>query len=839
MNGNVSRVAWYRFRATFGVRRGGYVALVLLIGLVGGLAMGAVAAARRTGSSFAAFRASTNPSDLTVALLDPRGYDQSLVSAISHVAHVKRVERYTFTNVSTLAPDGSPTAPPQISPLGSIDGLGFDVDRPAVVQGRMANPKRSDEFVASADAARLLGLHLGEVVAFGAYTNDQTGLAGFGTAAVAPFLRLDLRLVGIVVGNDQVVPNDSDRHSLVLFTPALAQRLAQCPHSLLTLATLNASCFAGYSVAGLQLDHGARDVAAVEADINRVLPSDFRTDFATPAATNTQAARAIKPQAIALGVFGAIAALVTLLTAGQVIGRQLRLGGDELDTLRALGAGPAITTTDGLVGVLGAVVLGSLLAAVVAVGLSPLAPIGPVRPVYPSPGIAFDSTVLGIGILILVAALSTLALGIASRTAPHRRAARRRLRVPRGSSVARAAIASGAPAPAVEGIRFALEPGAGRDAVPVRSAIGGAALAMAVVVATLTFGASLHSLVSRPPLYGWNWDYVISAGLADIDPGTSAPLLDHNRDVAAWAGFNFATLRVDGKAVPVLGGTPNASVGPPVLSGHGFDAPDQVVIGPTTLARLHKRVGDTVEVDNGVDPPKQLRIVGTATMPTIGGFSVDNLSMGTGALLSYDIIPAGVRNTETDPVPGPNAIFVRLRHGANPAAARRSLQHIADTLPFPPTTGAAATLLPVQRPAEITNYRSMSTTPALLGAALAVGAMSALGLTLIASVRRRRRDLALLKTLGFTRRQLMAVVSWQSTFAVVIGSVVGVPLGIAVGRQLWILFARSIDSVPQPTVPLMSVVLIAVGAVVLANLVAAVPGRSAARTPAATVLRTG
>ncbi len=54
----------------------------------------------------------------------------------------------------------------------------------------------------------------------------------------------------------------------------------------------------------------------------------------------------------------------------------------------------------------------------------------------------------------------------------------------------------------------------------------------------------------------------------------------------------------------------------------------------------------------------------------------------------------------------------------------------------------------VQRPAEIINYRSLGTTPALLGGALAVGAAVAFGLTLISSVRRRRHDVALLKTLG-------------------------------------------------------------------------------------------
>jgi ABC-type lipoprotein release transport system permease subunit len=102
----------------------------------------------------------------------------------------------------------------------------------------------------------------------------------------------------------------------------------------------------------------------------------------------------------------------------------------------------------------------------------------------------------------------------------------------------------------------------------------------------------------------------------------------------------------------------------------------------------------------------------------------------------------------------------------------------------------------------------MGATPAVLGVTLAIGAISALTLTLISSVRRRRHDLALLKALGFTRRQLAGTVAWQSTIAIGIGIVVGVPLGIVAGATL-----------------------------VLANVIAALPGRQAARTPAALVLQ--
>jgi ABC-type lipoprotein release transport system permease subunit len=93
-----------------------------------------------------------------------------------------------------------------------------------------------------------------------------------------------------------------------------------------------------------------------------------------------------------------------------------------------------------------------------------------------------------------------------------------------------------------------------------------------------------------------------------------------------------------------------------------------------------------------------------------------------------------------------------------------------------------------------------------------------------------------LKTLGFTRRQLVAVIAWQSSVAVAIGVLVGVPVGVVFGRWLWDLFARNIDVVPSPTIPALSVVLIALGALVLANLVAALPGLIAARTKTASLL---
>jgi ABC-type lipoprotein release transport system permease subunit len=171
-----------------------------------------------------------------------------------------------------------------------------------------------------------------------------------------------------------------------------------------------------------------------------------------------------------------------------------------------------------------------------------------------------------------------------------------------------------------------------------------------------------------------------------------------------------------------------------------------------------------------------------------------------------------------------------LRPGANLAAQRSLLQRLVPA-------AAGGVVSGVQRPAEIVNYRSMGTTPALLAAALAAGALSSLWLTLMASVRRRRRDLAVLKTLGFTRRQLAATVAWQSTAAVAAGTIVGLPVGIALGRYLWDLFARQIGVVPEPTVPATTALVVILGALATANLVAVLPARAAARTRAAALLR--
>jgi hypothetical protein len=322
------------------------------------------------------------------------------------------------------------------------------------------------------------------------------------------------------------------------------------------------------------------------------------------------------------------------------------------------------------------------------------------------------------------------------------------------------------------------------------------------------------------------------AGDEDLPQQLTSELLSHDRYVVADSGVYFSNAKIDGQRdLPIIGATPGAAVGPPVLSGHGLEAVNQIVLGESTMAALHVHLNQTVEIGSGNRRSSRLVVVGTATMPAIMG-----PGMGVGAIVDYRLIPASVRNAQGNTIPGPQVYLIRTK-GGDPAVVLDSLEGVSTTVNTNDSDGPAGGVTGVLRPTQIVNSGSIETIPTVLGAGLAVGAVVALGITLVASVRRRRRDLALMKTLGLSGRQLATVVAWQSTVAVLIGTLVGVPTGIVVGRVLWDLFARGLHAVPSPSVPALTIGLIAVGALVLANLVAALPGRIAARTPTGLLLR--
>jgi len=817
------RPAWYRLRAAFRRDWPGYLAIAMIVGLVGGVAMASVAAARRTQSAFPRILAASNASDLSVS---PGPYSAHRADQISHLPPVRSAESYAALNGLRALRSGF--ADPQTSfnqrveLVGSVDGLYFGQDRVIITSGRRASPGRPGEIVVSEQTARRFGLRVGQSLAYNFYSGQQASDSGFNPMTRQPVHRVRLTITGIGVFTDEVVQDDIDRIYRILATPALTRQELRC-------------C-AAYLWTGLRLARGDRDVSPVLRGFVKLLPPGAQGVYRVTSVVEGQGERAVRPESVAAGMFGLIAALAALVVALQAIRRKILSSRYARDVLRAVGASPFAITVDASLGIIGAVAVGAVLAVAVAVAASPLAPLGQLHRLEPDPGVSFDWTVLGAGATFFLLALSaaTAVLAHAEVSAHSRR---------RGAAARRpAAVALTAPlilpATATTGISFAFEPGSGRDPRPARPSISGTVVALVILVGSLVFGASLSNLVSHPALYGWAWDTELLAGsgYGNIPLPQARLLLGHDPDIAAWSGAYFDSVEINGHRVPVIAMT-SAQVSPPILAGHAPAGPAQIVLGPQTLALVGGHVGGTVRVFNG-KTTLIMRVAGTATMPAIGVGHGIHSSLGGGAVLPASALPqdalaSGISNRA---LRGPNTILVRFRPGADGVAALRRLERIGARLSGIRSVQGIQ-VLPVQRPAEIVNYRTMGAAPLVLAGMLTAGAVVALALSLAASARRRSRDLALLKTLGFARRQVVAVVIWQASVPVAIGTVAGIPLGIATGRFLWARFASELYVVPQPTTSMVTVTVAAMSALALAILTAIVPGWLAARTSVAAALR--
>ncbi len=314
------RVATYRARATLHRRWPGYVVLVVLTGLLGGVSMGAVAASRRSQSSYPVYLASINPSVAQVftefAPITGTGYSPSVDAAIARLPDVKRAadvigfdgNMQVLNPVKASAPAGE--APPAVE--GSLNGEFVSVDRVNLVRGRVADPARPDEFVMSAGGAAEMGLHLGSSLRVGFFTDAQTASPKFaGYPTEKPHLTVALKLVGIVEDNFQIVHDDDAAlgNRFAVLSPALTRQLARC-------------C-AYYSRAALQIDGGARHQAAVLSALNKIVP-----DLGPLAGAQTfapfvaKAEQAIRPEAIAFGVFGLLCvANLVAVAPGRIAAR--------------------------------------------------------------------------------------------------------------------------------------------------------------------------------------------------------------------------------------------------------------------------------------------------------------------------------------------------------------------------------------------------------------------------------------------------------------------------------------------------------------------------------------
>ena len=292
-----------------------------------------------------------------------------------------------------------------VVPEAGLDGEFFTQDRVSVVQGRLANPNRANEFMATALGERLRGWHVGSVVKMGVYTLKQTGSKGFGTTAVPPSKVIYEHLVGTIVFDNGVVQDSVDQlPTYYVLTPAAAKGYTSGFQYVQYNFALSASA----------------NESAVVRDIVRTLPTGQTFTFNRLSVSEGEVDRSVRPVALALGVFGALALLAALLVGLQMIARRLTAQRQDQEVVRALGASRLALICDAILAPILATCSGVVLALVIALGLSSITLLGPVRPLLHE-GMNFDVPILLGAAAILLVVLSAASVVAAMRLAPGRR----------------------------------------------------------------------------------------------------------------------------------------------------------------------------------------------------------------------------------------------------------------------------------------------------------------------------------------------------------------------------------------------------------------------------------
>jgi ABC-type lipoprotein release transport system permease subunit len=829
--GPAVRGAWYLWRGTARGTGRAILVVALIGGLLGAVALAALAGARRTDTAYGRYLTASNASE---ALVNIPGAlpGMPLLRPIQQISALPGIA----SSAAYIGLSAYPVVHGQLRPSflfngvnASLDGLYFRQDKMTILAGRLPPLRATRQIVITPGLARHFGVGVGGTMTY-RFVSPRTGLA--------PTITRSFRVAAIALIPPVLVDTADAAEGAVLPPGATRQLLPYYQY-----AWVNARL--SHGDAGITALQGelARLVATLEPQIEAATHHHAVLSFPIGRADIVQAQvqQSIRPQVVALTVFGAIAALATVVLVGQGLMQLLSRSAAGLQAMRAVGVtrGQAALAT-ALPGIL-AVTGGSVLAVAGAVALSPLAPVGPVRRFDPVRGMQLDGLVLGAGTAVLLAVLlSLLALMARRAIRPARGAANRR-----PSAVAQLAAATGLPPCAVVGSRNALETEPTGRTVPAWVTLIGSVAAVTAVVITAVFGASLAGLISHPRQYGWNWAVLIQAegGYGTFRPGLINKLVGRQPAVTAWSSFGFSQLPVGGREIPVLGlQRRRGSVEPPTASGRPLAGSGEIELGAITMHQLGKAIGDTVQV--GI--PRYRRsftIVGTVTLPSFGVQGTQHVSLGQGAMLSHqdllraqgfkpgDESQAGIgAATSVD-----SAVAMDLAPGTSPQQRARLVREI--TSANPDRTAGGSYELGQARAAAIANTSGMGGQPLALALGLAVAAVLSLALTVLASVRRRRRELALLKTLGMTRHQLRSIVAWQTTVTLALTALISIPLGIAFGRWAWEAFAGSLGVVPTTVIPAPALLAGLAGLLAAGNLLSLLPASVAARTPAAATLR--
>ncbi|MGY1659668.1 ABC transporter permease [Geodermatophilus sp. SYSU D00705] len=294
----------------------------------------------------------------------------------------------------------------------------------------------------------------------------------------------------------------------------------------------------------------------------------------------------------------------------------------------------------------------------------------------------------------------------------------------------------------------------------------GLALVSTVTVVASSMKASVADVITDST----RADFILKAA-GQASPGLPPALAEGLRGVDGVdtvAQLRFGSAQVDGAGAFVVAVDPatvEAAADLQVSSGAVADLDDSSVLVSDGVAEARGwAVGDRVEVVYAQTGAQELTVAGTfGNTALLGGDYVTTLAThgaNGGSPLDVAVLVATVPGADLDDV----------RAGLEAAAAAYPNAQLDDAASF--TESQAATI--DQLLAIVTMLLALAVVIALLGIVN----------TLALSVFERTRELGLLRAVGTTRRQVRAVVRWESVVVAVLGALLGAVLGLAFGAAL-------------------------------------------------------
>lgn len=760
-------------RAAWRGRARAQIALALLVALSGGVSIAALAASRRVDSSFDRLKEAAGSPDVEIEFDDPP--DLSVVRDISELAGVRSVTLSAFVAVGPesggMLPFRDTIAFSEVISYGTsgIDGL--------IEEGRGLGDNPAEVLLNRA-MADLVGAEVGDELPLVSLTPEAALAMVEGEGVTEPD---GPSVTATVVGITKAVEDVSDAPDPYLLVPTSFAETYNVGSFPLVAGVRVADARVGDVIDGIE--------PLVEGEVRPT--SDFGRRISDGIGVQSVGLLAL---ALAVGVAGAVAIV-------QAVGRTAALYRDEDQVRAALGMTPTQRRVLSVARVFPGLVVGVGGAVAVAITGGPSAISGLAHQAEPDPGPWLDLPVLALGVV----AVSVLGCGAAVIAA--NRSARRARREPSADSLDRIVFESPLPLTAALGVRRAI----GRQSArwSGRSALAAVAAAFGVVVAVLTFTHSVDGLFASPAQWGANYDGFVVPATSDEGFAAGVADLRADPDVAAATivSESSATLRTpDGNEITTSIATTEqvkAHLEPwVVIDGQTLQNADEAIVGARVLDDMDLEVGDVLplETDGGAH---ELLIVGEVVL-----YGIDEIDDGivvTGE--TAERLSAGNQD------PG---IVVRFRPGVDVDAALAAMSERYEDV------GG------LEPPSSIDNLDELGLLPTVLAVLVAGLGVVAGAQALGASLSRSRREHATLRALGATSAQLGQTVIAHAVSLAAIGALAGVPLGVALGRTVFLAVADGLGALGQAAVPGPTIGLVVTGAVLASMLLATVPARRVA-----------